>query len=297
MISAFGIEHEIAKAGPRMITGVVREVGHGIGEGARDAGKAGRRARNIRTPGPTRRAEFDRGFRGGARGGKLIAEAGVFNGRRGVRGARRLYRQQLNNAAAGAGHRRSFTAGARTGRAAGAAAAHPVETVYGLGAAGLAGAIANDIRRERRNRVRKGAAHEAALVAGSVGATAGIVGGINEAIRRHYNRKGANVSVKQQYLHPYRTQYQQSAAVARHRAGKLSARAAQTTDPKKAARLKQRANRDNWSSQSNNEAAKKGGIASYAVNPDLRRYDKTRTYTAPKTIGKSDRTSAFGIEH
>lgn len=127
-----------------------------------------------------------------------------------------------------------------------------------------------------------------------VGAGAGLVGaqaGVNEGLRRHYNKKGANVSVRQQYVHPYLAQYQMNAAAARSKAEKVQDKADRTGSP----RLERKANRLRGISSNFNEASQTGALRARHEGRILvgRKGLDAQRNKAPQTIGKS----AFGIEH
>jgi len=322
--SAFGIERgEISKAAPRAIGGVVHDVGHGLGESARYAGKAGRRARNIRAAGgPTRRGEFGRGLQGGLIGSRLVRHARLGTRAEGRRVSRAIGRETLGqyrtarDLAAGTAHPRAFYAGERTGRGLEFAGAHPrgVGTAVVIGGSTGAGVglMAADRRRARRN-VRSGNVGKAlsplarqALVGGGffLGTGAAVGAASKEIDRRIGNRMGANVSFRQNYRHPFRASAQRQAAEHRRAAAgyekysaKQSHKATQARDPVKAEYHRLRAERGaGYANQMHHAATAANHRAVHgrrSARTNVGRYDKTRTYQSPEAIGKS----AFGIDH
>lgn len=131
-----------------------------------------------------------------------------------------------------------------------------------------------------------------AAIAGIGAAAAGAQAGINEGVRRHYNKKGANVSVKDQYLHPYKSQHAQSAAVFQTRAAKNQAKADAGNARKGVVANRQRGMSSNYA-----EAAKVGAIKARSTGTLIigrKKLDAQRN-SGPSRIqvGKS---SSFGVD-
>lgn len=135
----------------------------------------------------------------------------------------------------------------------------------------------------------------AAIVGGAAAGAAGLQAGVNEGVRRHYNNKGANVSVKNQYVHPYKSQYAQSAAATKVKAEKVQTRADASGSAIKAVR----ANRLRGISSNYNEASKMGALKARRAGRIVsgRKGLDAQHNNAPAVIGKSSTVSAFGVEH
>lgn len=150
------------------------------------------------------------------------------------------------------------------------------------------------IAANRQLAMSKSAGKAAAVFAG--GALLG--GGVNEGVRRYYRRKGADISVREQYRHPMRTQYAQAAAGIRSSAERRQAKVARTGN----SRTANAANRRRMMATHRAGEAQMGSLRYYrSLPPEERRagfyrYDRERDYTAPVgPIGLHK--SAFGVDH
>lgn len=301
--SAFGVDHKIAKAGGELVR---------VAAKTRTAGGASYKigATKIRRPrrvGAGSAHEFGRAVRGAAQGNfarhTMLHRSNIrkvpgakANMNAGYKRAREKQQQASSRPAA-------FATGAHIGHAAGAAGAHPYMTYGAVAGSAVGAGVVHDVREVRAKKrkyaaakARKLAREQAAstTVVKGAGAVAGVAGGLvalqagaNEAWRRHYNKKGANVRPSGPYAHPYKTKYKYAAASQKAKAPKLDTKARNPEySPQKQARLKNRANKYRWASNANNQAGMHGAIVSRTTG-GYGPYDKTKKYKSPTTIGKA----------
>lgn len=278
-----------------------------VGRAAPRGGKAGYRVTSEEVLGRmsgSRRGEFTRGLRGGTKGTFVRGVIGHQQPRM-RQNARAGYRAAANNQRKMSTNPGAFRAGERVGAGAGSTAAaavnHPKTTVYGGMATVGGGAVANDVRRARKqNTVAK--ASRTRELGGVLVAAGAAAGAATEGKRRYANRHGAQVSAMQRHItHPYKSGYAENAAINRHRAERLQAKADATGNEGKKARLNDRANRFRWSSGNLANAAREGGVASATAgsNRGNNTYRRDRHYDAPAgtiRVAKAD-SSAFGVDH